>query len=57
MLTVLRRGLPDDDCDDDKRRCSSWDVLLSRNKEEEVDEIRHEDAEDEFCLDFIGEEN
>jgi dTDP-4-dehydrorhamnose 3,5-epimerase len=24
------------------------------NKEEEVDEIRHEDAEDEFYLDFIG---
>ena len=27
------------------------------NKEEEVDEIRHEDAEDEFYLDFVNEEN
>jgi len=27
------------------------------NKEEEVDEIRHEEAEDEFYLDFIKEED
>ena len=27
------------------------------NKEEEVDEIRHEDAEDKFYLDFVSEDN
>ena len=27
------------------------------NKEEEVDEIRHEDAKDEFYLDFVSEDN
>ena len=27
------------------------------NKENEVDEIRHEDAEDNFYLDFVSEEN
>ena len=27
------------------------------NKEEEVDEIRHEEKEDNFYLDFVGEDN